>query len=296
MDGNKKLNISLGILVSYDYEFLKISLPLIYDQVGFILLAIDKNQMTWKGEKFLISDSFFQWIETFDLEKKIHFYRYEVDFTIPSMEIETHLRNEMGKQMPPSDWYMQIDTDEYILNKENLFSELADIETNSNTQIMIYMKSLPMFKSDENNIFLIDVAENCPILTNIPNYHLARISHSAQKKYSDIYFLHQSWDRKEDEILMKIKNWGHNSDFNIYEYFNFWKTINTFNYKYIYNFHPVHPEKWTRLIKIPLINSPNFDKYLDNYVKTKRKERTEREKIDSTLKSRIKYFLIRLFE
>ncbi len=296
MDGNKDLNISLGILVSYDYEFLKISMPKIYNYVNFILLAIDKNQMTWKGEQFVIPDSFFQWLEIFDIEKKIHFYYYEVDFSMPSMEIETHLRNEMGKRMPKSDWYMQIDTDEYIINAEDLVSELSNINYQNNSQIMVYTKYLPMFKSDEDNVFLIDVAEKCPVFTNIPKYDTARLSHFAQKVYSEIYFLHQSWDRKEEEILMKIKNWGHNSDFNIYNYFNFWKTINKFNYNYIYNFHPIYPEKWNRLIKTPLINSPNFNEFIKKYIHGKKIERLKREQIDRTLKSRIKYFLLRLFE
>lgn len=294
----KKINISLGILVSYDYEFLKTSLPSIYDQVGFILLAIDKNQMTWKGEKFLIPDAFFQWIENFDTKNKIHFYHYEIDFSIPSMEIETYLRNEMGKMMPKSDWYMQIDTDEYITNSEDLFYELRNIKFNPNSQVMIYAKSLPMFKSDNDNLYIIDVEENCPILTNIPKYDHARISHSAEKRYSEIYILHQSWDRGEEEILMKIKNWGHNSDFDTQDYFNFWKSINSFNYKYIHNFHPLHNTKWTSLIKAPLFEntSSEFSFFIKNYIKNKRKERLIREKIDSTLKSKIKYFLIRLFD
>lgn len=296
MGGNKKLNISLGILVSYDYEFLKISLPIIYDQVSFILLAIDKNHMTWKGEKFLIPDSFFRWIENFDIEKKVNFFYYEVDFSIPSMEIETSLRNEMGKKMPESDWYMQIDTDEYLLNKEDLFLELSNINYDSKSQVMVYAKSVPMFTSDEENTYLIDIAENCPILTNIPKYDLARISHTAQKKYTDIYLLHQSWDRKEEEILMKIKNWGHNSDFNIYEYFNFWKSISISNYKYIYNFHPVHPEKWTRLIRTPIFNSSEFSFFIKKYIETNKIERLKREKKDSSFKARIKYFLIRFLE
>jgi len=69
--------IKAGFLISYDYEYLKIALPLIYscDDISEIYLAIDQNFKTWNGEDFTLPDSFFQWIKDFDTKKKITIYR-----------------------------------------------------------------------------------------------------------------------------------------------------------------------------------------------------------------------------
>ncbi len=287
MDRKKQLKISLGILVSYDYEYLKISLPAIYPYVDYILLAIDKNQKTWKGYPFHISDDFFDWIQDFDKEDKIKLYHYEIDYSAPPMETETLLRNQMGDMMPPSDWYMQIDTDEYIINGHQMLEELQKIDMLADKQTMLYAKSIPMFKSDENNQYIIDVLEHYPMFTNIPKYDHARISHTAIKKNIDVYFLHQSWDRNENEILMKIQNWGHSSDFDVMSYFKFWESINVFNFRYIKDFHPVGPSKWHSLVAFPISDSLIKSKSLADFIQEKKRKKERIEQESKLLKNRI---------
>ncbi|SEQ16457.1 hypothetical protein [Epilithonimonas lactis] len=296
MNQNKQNpTIALSILVSYDYEFLMKALPLIYPYVSFVLIAIDKNRKAWKGDSFEIPDDFFTWLKNIDTDRKINIFEYEVDYTLPSIVIETYLRNEMGKRCPPSDWYMQLDTDEYIINPEKIFQELEKIKTDPQQQTMVYTKVLPMFQSDENNHFVIDIFEEFPMLTNIPKYDHARISNTAEKKTADLLFLHQSWDRKAEEVMMKIKNWGHNNDFDTISFFNFWQSINYDNYKYIKNLHPFAPSKWPALIAIPKnesnIVNPSMANFLQEKVDAQKAQLEESKK----LKSKIKRFLTRLY-
>ena len=72
------MNINVGFLVSYDYKYLKSSLPLIYEDSSSITLAIDINRNTWSGSTFNIDNSFFEWIKEIDLDNKISIY--EDDF------------------------------------------------------------------------------------------------------------------------------------------------------------------------------------------------------------------------
>ena len=69
---NKKIKV--GFLVSYDYEFLKTSFPLVYHSADEIYLAIDINNNTWSGNKFQIHDSF-DWINKIDKNQKLNLQR-----------------------------------------------------------------------------------------------------------------------------------------------------------------------------------------------------------------------------
>ncbi len=64
MTNNKPL-IKVGMLISYDYMYIKDSLPRIYPYVDYIAFAIDKDRKTWGGENFDIPDAFFEWVKDF---------------------------------------------------------------------------------------------------------------------------------------------------------------------------------------------------------------------------------------
>ena len=44
--------IQVGFLMSYDYELLKNSIPLVYADADSITIALDENQRTWSGHRF----------------------------------------------------------------------------------------------------------------------------------------------------------------------------------------------------------------------------------------------------
>lgn len=59
--------------------------------------------------------------------------------------------------------------------------------------------------------------------------------------------IHESFARTEEALLTKLRNWGHNNDFNIEGYFRYWKAIDEKNYMYARNFGAVNPETWKEL-------------------------------------------------
>ena len=47
--------------------------------------------------------------------------------------------------------------------------------------------------------------------------------------------------------MQKIKNWGHRDDFDTMLYLEFWKSLNSENYKNYKNIHPLSPKVWNEL-------------------------------------------------
>ena len=66
MDESNKNMIKVGFLVSYDYQLLEYSLPIVYQYADEIYLAIDKERKTWSGNIFQLPDTFFECINRVD--------------------------------------------------------------------------------------------------------------------------------------------------------------------------------------------------------------------------------------
>jgi len=105
--------IKVGFLVSYDYNYLRTSLPLVYAEADSVSLAIDKQRRTWNGGSFTIDDAFFEWLKSMDTKKKIRIY--EDDFFDPNLsaiENDSRERNMLAKFMGEGGWHVQVDADE----------------------------------------------------------------------------------------------------------------------------------------------------------------------------------------
>ena len=87
--------------------------------------------------------------------------------------------------------------------------------------------------------------------TNVPIYEGAR-RNGHFNVIVPHYVIHETWARSEQELWFKINSWGH-SDQEMKEeafrisYFNLWKALDEFNYRYIKNFHPGLPHAWPAL-------------------------------------------------
>ena len=61
--------IKIGFCVAYDWHLLRYSLPLIYDHADYICLSIDKDRISWAGEKFSFDEnSFKSFVQAIDKE------------------------------------------------------------------------------------------------------------------------------------------------------------------------------------------------------------------------------------
>lgn len=266
--------IKVGYLVSYDYKYMNYSLPTVYEYADQIAIAIDKNRQTWSGGIFEIPDSFFEWIKKFDTQNKIKIY--EDSFycsNLTAMQCETRERNMLAEFMGrDTDWHIQIDSDEYFLDFKKFVKYIKTL--NIKTSINIYAELVTIFKIDNSDVFVIDSNESFPLATNTPIYTKARTieGKDVKKVYTKFKLLHQSWGRSEEEMVFKLKNWGHNTDFDILSYFQLWKVINRYTYKYIQNFHPLLPEIWKKLEYINAEDIPTLIKTVKETQEEKNKD------------------------
>ncbi|MEJ2882486.1 hypothetical protein [Pedobacter sp. GR22-6] len=240
--------IKVGFLISYDYEFIKISLPRVYSEVEEIYFAVDVNGLTWSGEPIVIADEFWDWVNEFDIEKKIRIYRdhFYVDGLTP-MECDTRERNLLGKQMGEADWYVQIDSDEYFDDFPAFAQKLREFKPSG--PVTIGCKIITLFKHvAKGYLFVAGSREVLDFATNNPIYDIARnnTSGNEQIEWEDLV-LHQSWARTPEEIYLKLHNWSHKDDFNVESFFKLWNAIDEHNFHVVQNFHPLAPGIWPSL-------------------------------------------------
>jgi len=245
------LKIKVGFLVSYDYEFLKISLPLVYPNADEIFLAVDKDGKTWSGNDLIIDEKFWSWIKEIDKSNKITIYKdqfYAPDLS--PMECDTRERNMLGKAMGDGGWHVQIDSDEYFVDFGAFAKELRGYDIKEPVTIQCSVATL--FKELSSGYLMIgDSVEKLSFATNNPKYDLARtnISGNTILNWNDLV-VHQSWARTESEIQQKLNNWSHKLDFNTHSLFNLWWAVDEHNYPSLRNFHPLEPAIWPRLVFI----------------------------------------------
>lgn len=258
--------IKVGYVVSYDYDLLLLSINQLYKNVDKIYIAIDKDRKTWSGNLFEIQDSFFAKIRQLDVSNKIEFY-YD-SFYVPSLspsECETRERNMLLKKMGRG-WLIQLDTDEYVYDFNKLSSYL-----NKYWYLTVFPKYTPivfrgrlitLFKKIPEGYLYFDNDEKFSFITNIPNYEACRANKSIRNYFINCNVIHNSWGRTDDELLIKIKNWGHRDDFDTQKFFEFWKKLNYLNYSSYKNFHPIVPEVWNQLY---FIKSKSVEDFISIY-------------------------------
>jgi hypothetical protein len=257
-------SIKVGILVSYDYDLLRNSLPPIYEHADKIVLAVDKDNKTWAGNVLHIPDDFWQWIKDFDVLKKIEIYKdafYVENST--TMQCDTRERNMLANYMGAGGWHIQIDSDEYFTDFKDFVDFLHYLDRKKRHINCVNIQWLHLYKKTANCFLFIKQSSGrgVPFATTVPNYINARKIKNQRPVLYPKRVIHDSWARSEEALWTKLKNWSHNSDFDTDGYFCYWKVIDESNYMFARNIHPTVPEFWTGLEKI---DGGNIQELLEN--------------------------------
>jgi hypothetical protein len=250
------MKIAVGFLVAYDFELLKTSLPLIYERASHILLVIDKNRLSLKGNHFYFDEHFIDWVNIFDVNGKIEWL--EESFFSPERnphDAELFMRNFMLQQMPVSDWYFQFDPDEYVLDFNGMIDALESIEFNNSKPVVVETNWVTLFKQNKKGFFIIGGApERVKIATNRAYNTDNRMIADASILFLNYNILHQSWARSPKEVWQKLSNWSHTQDFDIQKFYDLWKGCNSLNYCFYWRFHPISGPIWQYLLFVPAKN------------------------------------------
>ena len=243
--------IKVSYLISYDYYMLLTSVKQLYQYVDKIVIAVDKDFKTWSGNTFEIPKSFFEEVQTYDTRNIIEFYfdHFYISSLSP-MECESRERNMALKKLGRG-WKIQLDVDEYVYGFEDVKKYLnkywfLTLFPNY-TPLCIQGNLVTLYRELPDGYLFIDNNESFPFITNV-NYNThTRRNDKIRNHNSNIKVIHQSWARPEHEIVQKIKNWGHRDDFDTMLYLEFWKSLNSENYKNYKNIHPLSPKVWNEL-------------------------------------------------
>lgn len=262
--------IKVGFLLAYDYEFVKDSLPCIYEDADRIVFSLDKRRLSWAGNPFGFDEGILDWIKQYDTKGKVSFY--EDDFYVPgntNMENETRQRNMMAAFMGPGGWHIQLDVDEYFINFRGFVQYLHRhkhyLQQPEQNKISISVDWFNLFKQDETGFFYIKGSYTpVRIATNYPEYTKARTTEQRQL-FTPFVMVHQSWARSDEEIFFKMNNWGHKDDIDPIAYYEQWKNVNKDNYHLVKDFAPGKPHSiWKSLGFVPYTTAGalirNFEK------------------------------------
>lgn len=261
----KKINV--GFLLSYDYEKLKISIPPVYARANRIFIAIDENLLTWAGNKFEIDPEFFDWLEKFDVDKKVELYRD--NFYMPSLtaiQMDTRERHMLALKMGIGNWLIQVDSDEYFLDFDKFVVSLRKydkyLDNPKAHPIQISGYHIDIYKYVDDGILY--VKNTCKVLlaTNYPNYKLGRQTRE-RIIYVDTFTLHESLSRSENDLEYKLNNWGHYDEVNPY-FLDKWKSANKENYKEIKDVFYLNPTQWKDLGFVAVTNLAEIKGHFEN--------------------------------
>jgi hypothetical protein len=255
--------IKVGMLVSYDYEAIKNSLPRVYQYADQIAFAVDKDRLTWAGNYITIDMDFWKWVENFDSRKKITVY--EDSFYVKGLsafQCETRERRLLARFMGDGGWHVQVDADEYFVDFEKFVYFLRQIDEKKKDVDVIYMEWLTLYKRCRAGyLFVKNVNQGgTAIATTKPcNYVCGRITDSNKKAVFTQRIIHDSLSRTEEQFLIKLANWGHKDGFDTMGYFHFWKAINEHNYMFVRDFGPRPEVHWEQL---DFVKAENIDELM----------------------------------
>lgn len=243
--------IQVGFLMSYDYELLKNSIPLVYKEAGNITIALDQDLRTWTGEHFEVDDEFFSWIRSFDTENKIQLYKDDFyKSNLNPMENEVRERKMLASRMGIGNWIIQIDADEYFVDFKK-FTEQLKLKNNylkdpEKNPIQIAGYYINLYKYTDDGILYVSESRNQKFATNFPGYVTGR---NTKKRvvYIPNLVIHECLSRSEEEIRKKFNNWGHSHQVDIEKFLQKWKKVEQTNYNEFEDFFYLEPEKWKRL-------------------------------------------------
>ncbi len=267
--------IKTGFCISYDWEFLRTSLPRVYEFSDVICLGLDRYRMSWAMQPFEFNMEEFQsFVRSIDVDSKIDIYEDEFSIEgLNSRENGNRHRTMIANRMGAGGWHLQVDADEYFLDFKGFTEFLKLINPNPTGDehpCNVCANWIPLFKKLDGGYLYVDfkdrMPEVTPVATTRPNYERAR-HNGFFNKMSPYYMIHETWARTEKQLWFKLNNWGHSAEeleaeAARKEYFDKWKNLNESNYHIAKNIHPAKPEEWPALSYLP---GKNIDEFLENF-------------------------------
>src|SRR5512138_399529 len=210
------MGYSVVTLASYDWRELFESLPPCLPYVDEVIVGADKDRLTWSGTPAEIPADLAGRLRALEGGHKIQvveesFHRPE----LTPMECETRERNILAQRCRPGNWIVSIDADEVILHPAEFFSEVGRAAPDS----VVFASLATVFKRVDRGVLIVTAQpggqpERFPVATRLAGAFVrARYTNQTARTESAAIFLHNSWGRREEDVLEKLSGWGHSRDF-----------------------------------------------------------------------------------
>ena len=234
------MKLSFYTPIAYDYQYAFTSIKSYYEIADEIILAIDKDRISWSGMKYDFDDDLFNsTIKEIDVQSKIKVIQESFHKTNSPITNDTNKRNVISTYCVKDNIIIGIDSDEVLLNAK----EFVEWLSNYSPQYDISCHLLTVYKSFGDQLLIAMPEEKTVIGTALRNqYRQARNTHHSAI-LSPLKLLHYSWGRTEEQLKQKLANFGHSNQFNIPKYFGMWKNVTLENYKALKHFHPLGPKQ-----------------------------------------------------
>ncbi len=267
--------IKTGFCVSYDWQFLKNSLPRVYEASDKICLAVDANRMSWGMQPFEFDEqAFLEFVKSVDHHQKVIIYQDE--FSVQENNARANCnrhRTMIADKLGPGGWHIQVDSDEYFLDFPGFTEFLKKLNpspTGREKPFNVLANWIPLYKKLDDGYLYVDfegqLPEMAPFASTRPQYDRAR-HNGFFNVISPYYVVHETWARSEEQLWFKLNNWGHAAEELNQEgakevYFDRWKSLNKSNYRDFKNVNATNPAAWPGL---NYSKGRNIDEFLEDF-------------------------------
>lgn len=237
--------LSFVTLLAYDYRYAFGAISSYYDIADEIVLGLDSDRLSWMRQPFVIDiDEVAKFISQIDQKKKIRIVEGNFHTSDHPMENETLERNALSLQCSEGNWVLQIDGDEILMNAPEFRQWLQTAPPDHRCAARWFN----VFKFFGDKALMIDPpTELTPVATKLRGQYVSARVTQQPVVVSPLNLLHFCYGRSPEDLLAKLRNWGHARDFNISAFFEMWKSIDLQNYESLHNFHPLNGPTWQSL-------------------------------------------------
>ena len=241
--------IAVVCLISYDANLIFKSLPSYYDYADKIILGTEKRRLSNIMQPIQIPEEFFKKIKKYPKAELIeeNFYSHERT----PMDNERAIRNGLSALVPDNYWLVSIDSDEALANPGCFFHWLKH---HADPNKLIMAQWVHLFKQLSSNQFLVVTQKNrqnifvegFPVATTQKESFTWGRFTKQEMTGSPLVAVHYHCARKEDELRLKLKSWGHTHEVRS-DFMPIWLSANEHNYKSFSDLHPCVHNVWPAL-------------------------------------------------
>lgn len=252
------MKLSFYTPIAYDYQYAFSSILSYYDIADEIILAIDKDRISWANKPYTFdNDVFWSWIKNNDRCHKIKVVEDNFHCKSNPTENDTYERNYISSLC--TGYIIGIDSDEILLNPIEFKRWLIEKQPTEDVTCTWFS----VYKSFGDKLLITLPNEEAGLGTALKNkYYKCRCTKNPHI-LSPLKVLHFSWGRTRDEIIQKLNNWTHTYDFNIEKHLQVWDSVTLENYKEKTNLHPLGLKQWWKSLECVDLNHFQFHKNED---------------------------------